>query len=231
MSIYEEIKKIRQDLKLTTTDFAKKLGVSQSYITILEKYPQTGGKIAVPSTELIERIVSLIPVSEKEREVIKRKLFIERAKHINPELKDFFTEKEKYYTMEAGMSLVFIERLKNDLKNFPLLDDIYNKTKMSKEEMDLILEGKMSINRQSVISLALALQQPVEDYILLADYMPENIKNLMSFYKNENKRIAFFRKLTSLSEKDIDKMIDVFENIINMVLKEGEKDNDDSKGV
>jgi transcriptional regulator with XRE-family HTH domain len=59
MNLGDRIKKVRQDLGLTQTEFAQKLGVTQSYISALEK-----GK-EIPSDTLLNLIASLSYVKEE----------------------------------------------------------------------------------------------------------------------------------------------------------------------
>lgn len=215
--LYDEIRMIREKTGMTRKEFAKKLGITEIYVGSLERIPPRGSRLFMPSIELLKKIARIGASNDEERKFFERKLLFEKMKLAAPkEIKSFFNErreKEEELLMERGMPLEFIDRLKKDIEEFGEIDgNFYEKTGLNEEQMNRLIEGKYFLNRKKVISLATALGQPVEEYLIIADYIPDALRNVVS----SNKRFALFRKLTSLPEKDIDEMIDVFDRIFKI---------------
>lgn len=219
MGIHEEIKAIREKLGITRKEFAKRLNITEIYATSLERaVSPRGGRIFIPSAKLIKKIARIGGKTPEEREKLEKKLLLEKGKLTAPTaIRGFYQEKKETYLMEGGMPLEFIARLRTDLKNCSEIADACNKGGVSKEQVDLVLEGKYILNRKKVVALAEGLQQPVDEYLLLADYMPEEVKNVVA----SNKNFAFFRQLSKLPAEDINKMLDVFRDVFKILKKEG----------
>ncbi len=107
------------------------------------------------------------------------------------------------------MPVEFVEKLKKDLhdKN---IDEIAKKSGLSKEILNNIVNYNGIIPRKDVIALAMTLNQPVYDYLISANYIPDNVKNLLK----HDKVASLLRSLEDLSHDDMDSLIDGIINII-----------------
>lgn len=228
MNIHDEIRAIREKLGLNQREFARKIKVTFAYVGQMERTPKKGEKPILPSPEIIKRIANVAGKTEEEKKSIYRKLLLERAKATLPdEIKDIFDEnKEKQIIGGGGMPLPFISRLKEDLKkNRDNLEFIYKQTGLTREDLKSVLESRGILTREKVISLALALKQPVDQYLILADYMPDELKEYLS-----NQHLLAFRKLSKLSPEDINQMVDVLENTLRFLKDFGGAKTSDKEG-
>ncbi len=233
MGLYEEIKNIRIKMGLTQKDFAKKIKISLIYLITLENADAGGSKthrMPLPSEGILKRIARAAAREEDERAIIEKKLMCERANlSMSKELKLFIEKNKKIgenIASGAGgemMPFDFINRLRNDFK----ATDGAIQGDISSREVEAVLNGEMILSRKQVVSLAMALRQSVEEYLLLADYMPDSIKNVIM--KTGNNMEVFFRKLGELSPGKIDAMVDVIDKIYNMCWEEGGQKDGKSK--
>ncbi len=223
MGLADEVKKLRERHRLTKAEFAGSLGLSPMYVTLLERTPSK--RKFIPSVKVIRKIAELFTFGEEERIVTERKLLLELAKLKAPdEIASYFenTDKEERLYYGESMPLVFIEKLRKDAKcledsDKKAINKMLKKSGITQNEFEALKQCKYTVNRQKVIALAIALKQPVEEYLLLADYLPDNIKNL-----SKNKKWAtMLGSFADLSPETIDQMIDIIQNIISMYKKGG----------
>ncbi len=222
MKIYRTIKEIREKLGLTQSEFAKKLGISEIYVITLEKAAASNAKRRpIPSEGLLKSLAELATNDEIEKSLFYQELLYERAKLVMPaELELYLNRKiDSGDITSDGMPSAFISRITKDIKQAGVTVDNLFGMELSGKELQLVLERRLMLSRKQVISLAMLLNQPVEEYLLLADYMPDSIKNVVT--SKEKKTQAFFRKLGSLPPEDVDAMVDVFEKIYAICKREG----------
>jgi len=227
MNLPYEIKKIREKLGLSVKEFSRKIKVTEVYARQIEKIPEKNEQIMIPSIEVIKRIAEIAGKTESEKRQIEKKLLLERTKLLIPDeiREDLLVEKGKL-VIGSSMSMPFIARLKEDLrKNKENLESIYKQTNLTKEDLKSVLESKAILSREKVISLALALGQPVDQYLILADYMPDELKKYLS-----NQHLLAFRKLSKLSPEDINQMVDVLENTLRFLKDFGGAKTSDKEG-
>lgn len=232
MPINKLITEIREKVGLSKKDFAKKLHITEVYLASLERGKKEGysGKV-IPSVALIKKIAEIAASNKEERELIEKKLLIERVKDTSPkQLESYFQEKkpqEAELLMTGGMPIKYINQIKKDInEKYKTSEDInvfYNELNtqygISRKEIESMLAGTYTMNRKKVISLAMMLNKPVEEYLMLAEYFPDEVK---SFFENK-KNTIFFRQLSTLSAEDIDKMIDVFDTVLKAFREKYEK--------
>ncbi len=175
------IRELLEKNNLTTNDFAKRLGVTSVYVAQLLK-GVSRGKQVLPSTRMIDHIAKTFSKNEDDYEKLKKRLMIEKTKAIAPdEIKNLFddTSKEELILKSQGMPKRFVLRLKKDIARIggqvPKLDS----ADISKKELDAVLNEEHILSRAQIISLAELLHQPVEEYLVLSDYMPDHIKKIM----------------------------------------------------
>lgn len=214
--MYEEFKKLVRDLRvkkgITQKELARKAGISEMYMHVIE----SPDKKQLPSEEITRKIAhALADNLEEEVQILKQLLSARAISKIPEEARDII-EKEKIeeYISTDSMPVDFIERLKNDLQGHDI-QKISEKTKIGVEQLKAVLQYRGTLSRREVICLADALNQPVYDYLVLANFIPDNIKKLLE----HNKIGALFRSLQELEGSDIDMLIDGIINIIEAYKK------------
>jgi transcriptional regulator with XRE-family HTH domain len=175
---WEIIRELRESYGLTREEFATRIGCSASYITHLEKPLYKGGKL--PSEKIIDRIAQAFTETEEQRRQLKKALATSRiallmdAETITMMTKDIYLE-------HVSMPEEFIERLKKDIKPYDLYI-VAKKIKIPAEHLQAVLEGRATISPATVEALARTLGQPAEEYLILAGYMPERLKEIVTKY-------------------------------------------------
>ncbi len=226
MNLFDIIRNLVKENNLTLLEFGKKLDISYAYAAQLVK-GRTGDKDIVPSEEILIKIAKMFSKSEEERVRLQKTLLLERMKLIaSPEMKDFFEDKGRItsFLSGKGMPEAFINRLEKDLKKQnqkksvtmeSLLKKIYDAIGITQEEMNAVLKKEYIISRTQVILLAKALKQPAEDYLILADYMPEHIKKII----HSNKQNVLFRSFEQLTPEEIEQLLDVMQKMVDLYIK------------
>ncbi len=218
--LWDEIKAIRKRHGLTQAAFARRLGISAMHACHIERGQSPDGKRILPSEQLLKKISKLFSQDERERVETEKTLLFERARLLVPkEVREYLDQdnrREVFVSGGAGMPPAFIKRLKRDLKKIRHNDNnVLAKANLGRPELDAVLEGTHAVSRQSVMSLARAADQPVDEYLLLSDYMPEYLKNVM-----KKRGSAMLRRFEGLSPETLDNMFDVIERMIDMYMKE-----------
>lgn len=129
-------------------------------------------------------------------------------------------ERETGYTlMPAKMPDNFIKRLNEDIKQG---DDIWDKISISKQLIQAALTGRGILSRKDVIELAKMLEQPVSEYLLLSEYLPEEFEAI-----KHSSAFEMFRTLNKLSPDEIDQVIDALRPILNLYIRDKTKKEED----
>ncbi|MGD0282403.1 MAG: helix-turn-helix transcriptional regulator [Dissulfurispiraceae bacterium] len=215
MALWDSIKEIRLNAGQTQKEFADAIGYTPEYISNVERSPDITRRIA--TEKMIKKIAGVYAKTEEERISLERKLLLERAQAtVSPEVATHFLMDEKKrssYQSEDGMPLVFIERLKKDLGNVEDLDAFFNSLKTtSRDIVDESLRGMRLLPRKTVVELTRALDQTIEEYLTLADYMPREFQTLI-MHKGMN---DIFRTLSELDSEELDLMIDVLSSVLRV---------------
>jgi len=202
MALHEYLAKYRKKLGLSKTEMARKLHVTYAYYIRLEQPFHIGR--ALPSVELLKKIARLVAQNDKELE---KKVFKEllQARYIQRYPKEIQLELKELPAMEFTNSMpqAFIERLKEDIEYPSGLTRAAYKSGIPEEILKAVIEGKYVLNRDSVVVLARMLNQSVEEYLALAQYVPEKIDI------TDRKLAAFFRLLGKLPDDTLQKIVDV----------------------
>lgn len=182
-NLWDIIKNIRKKAGLNQKEFAQRIGCSEQHISFIERpYDETR---RTASEKLLMAIAKEFSSSEEERVKLERDLMIARAKLlIAKEIRSPMLVAEILSdVMKESMPNEFIERVKKDIKNWT------DAGKEPIEDMYLIevLEGSRVLSRSSVISLANRLNQPVDEYLSLANYITSEIKSVTQV--NEIKKL------------------------------------------
>lgn len=222
MELSDYIKQLRLKNKLTQRELADRLGVTAMHISQIEMPFSKVKKL--PSEDLLRRIAQIFSRTEEERIKIQEILLLERAKLIAaPEVQKYVGKniKDNPYTIKQvfpgdGMPSDFLVRLSADLKKIELNPEFYEKTGITENLLKSVLRGENLLSRKQVIALALVLNQPVDEYLELAEYMPELIKEMVE----HSGIIGMFRTLKELTPQDIDKVINAVNSILEIHKKQ-----------
>ena len=163
----ETLQEIRKNKNVTVARLSEHTGVNQVHLNLIES-----GK-RLPSGELLDKMSELFNVNEKLKESLYLLLVKEKLKNNIPDkiIKKLTLGKE-------GMPDAFIEKIKVDIKNV--------KTKIDKKKIEAVLDSSVKLSKEEVIELAESLKQPVSDYLLLAEYIPDEFIELMRYKDTEN---------------------------------------------
>lgn len=212
--LHEIIKAIRLKHGLDQVEFGRRIGRSPGIISLIEHPPEKTHRIA--SEKILERIATEFTSSEAEREVLHRKLLLARHKEKTPSKISDVTFVDKsgvaVVSSDEGMPLAFIERIRKDLDRNKRKNIVQTLKNISKEELDATLRGMFVLSRRACIELAGVLGQPEDEYLLLADYMPTEIKEL-ALHKGMSK---MFRSISTLTPEEKDAVVDVISSVLKM---------------
>jgi transcriptional regulator with XRE-family HTH domain len=201
----DKIKYLRKSLNLTQEEFAKSLGVEQAYISQIENNQRK------PSFEVLQKLYEVYNISADY-------ILQDKIENPYPAASKVSEPREEYgigVITEGNMPIAFIERLKEDIENITAKEAFYASLETPRETVEKALKGKCILSRRSVIELAMALKQPVFEYLTLADYIPDEIKKVV---KRESV-IKMFKKLVKLSPEEIDEVMDAISKLLKPYTK------------
>lgn len=197
-SIGEFLKAKRLEKDLSLRDVAKATGISHVHIGAIER-----GESATTFEKAIA-LLNLYKVTTQE------------------------LERETGYTlknntiMSAKMPDDFIKRLNEDIQKQG--DDIWDKISISKQLIQAALTGRGILSRKDVIELAKTLEQPVSEYLLLSEYLPEEFEVI-----KHSSAFEMFRTLNKLSPDEIDQVIDALKGVLNLLVQGKTKKEDEQE--
>lgn len=197
------------------------MGYTPEHISNIERPPDITRRIA--TEKMIKKLAEVYAKNEEERISLERRLLLERVQAtVSPEVvMHFLTDEKKLsaYQSEDGMPLVFIDRLKNDLRTVSDENNFYKSLQtISKDIIEESIRGMRILPRKAVVELAKALDQSIEEYLILADYVPNEFRSLI-MHKGMN---DMFRTMSELDPEELDAMIDVFSSVLRMRKKKNE---------
>ncbi|MDI1472087.1 helix-turn-helix transcriptional regulator [Thermodesulfovibrio sp. 1176] len=209
--MYEEFKNLLRELRIKKgikkRELAQKAGITDMYMYVIE----SPDRKQLPSDDIIRRLAHALADNEvEEAQILKQLLSAKALARIPEEAKDSIEiEKIEKTIPPESMPVEFIERLKKDLKDKDI-DEIADKSGINREILNDVIQYKKILSRKDVISLATVLNQPVYDYLIIANFIPDSVKKLIK----HNKISALLRSLEELSNNDLDALIDGIINII-----------------
>lgn len=212
--LHELLKYYRLKAGLTPKAVARQLKISYSYYMRLEK-PFDEGK-AVPSEDLLRKFVSVVISDPDEREKACKELLRARtALIIPPELFQEAVSSGSETEYSEGMPKEFIERAKSDIE-YVGMSKVVKALGVSQRVIEEFLQGKRVLSRDSVIKLANIVEQPVSEYLALAGYIPDNLRDLLKTKENTE---AFFRVVEKIPPDEIGEFINRLSELINFFSK------------
>ena len=194
----ETLQEIRKNKNVTVARLSEHTGVNQVHLNLIES-----GK-RLPSGELLDKMSELFNVNEKLKESLYLLLVKEKLKNNIPDkiIKKLILGKE-------GMPDAFIEKIKVDIKNV--------KTKIDKKKIEAVLDSSVKLSKEEVIELAESLKQPVSDYLLLAEYIPDEFIELMRYKDTER----LLKGIIGLDDdKKIEKAVKSLADFISVMTKD-----------
>lgn len=189
----ERIREFRKKLKLKQKEFAKALGFTQAYLTEIER-----GK-REPSRDFLKKLNSVFGLSSD------FVLFGEEKK----------TENLEKFASEGLMPLKFIQRLKKDIEALPNPEDFFSSINIPKQIIETALEGKLILNRTSVIEIAQKINQPIYEYLLLANYLPDEIIK----FTDHPGIIEIFKQIGMLHPKEMEEVLQTITSVLKPYIK------------
>ena len=194
----ETLQEIRKNKNVTVARLSEHTGVNQVHLNLIES-----GK-RLPSGELLDKMSELFNINEKLKESLYLLLVKEKLKNNIPDkiIKKLTLGKE-------GMPDAFIEKIKADIKNV--------KAKIDKKKIDAVLDSSVKLSKEEVIELAESLKQPLSDYLLLAEYIPDEFIELMR-YKDTERLLKGIARLDD--DKKIEKAVGSLADFVSVTTKD-----------
>lgn len=220
MNNIEEFKKLLRDIriskKITQKELAKRIGITPMYIHTLENVNTK----QLPSDTVIRKIAKALADNEKEEMELTQKLLFEKAMTKFPdETKEIIDqEKIKQHIYTDCMPVEFVERVKKDIQN-KNISKICKLANIDENIFNAMLQYKGILLRREVISLARVLKESIYEYLILANFIPDNVKSTLSY----KKVVALFRSIEDLNNEDVEELIDGIIKIIEAYKKKIKK--------
>lgn len=213
MKLWEIIKGLRESHKLTQKAFAKRIGRSPMYVSIIERSPDSGGTL--PSEKALREIASAFAQTEDDRRSLEKKLLLARAQAKAPsEIAGAFKRDHEVSPSGEKMPVAFISRLGKDVASMQeeSREKFYKSLTIDRAIVEEAVKGVFVLSRASVVELAQKLNQSVEEYLLLSGYMPEELKLIA-----EKKEVmTLFRSLGDLTPAELDQLLQVITGVLNL---------------
>lgn len=210
MPLWETIRELRIRTKLTQAEFAKRLGISQTHASKMERPPDAKYQ-RIPPVKTLRKMATIFAKEEQERQEIEFRLLVEREEMVAPkEVAELINNSLK---SRKAMPMSFLMVLKDDLDGCSdILETLEN---ASRADIESALEGKKMLSRKAVIELAMKLEKSVDDYLMLSGYVPEHLKVLLG----HRKVMGMLRKMEELSPDEVDELLDAILKVVEIYIK------------
>lgn len=220
MAIWDTIKDIRIKAGKTQRQFGDMLGsVTKTHICHIERpYEQTR---ITASESLLKKIAKTFAKTKEAQLALEKQLLSERQELLIGKLgissevidrvrREHFLKNKGVLPCGAPMpeEIIppeFAARMRKDIKNKQHI--------LSEQQQAMInkaLQGQCFLSRKCVIEIASILKQPIHEYLLLANHLPEDMKNLVE----HRGAAAMFRTLGNLNAGEMDKVLDVISDVL-----------------
>lgn len=178
----------------------------------MERSPKDGGSI--PSERILREIAAGFSTTIEERRELEKVLLLARAKAIAPsEIAGLFDNKIKQFSLSGEkMPEAFITRLAQDINALNDKASFFKKLSFEKALVDRAINREVVLSRSSVIELAQKLNQSVEEYLLISDYLPAELGLLA-----QNKQVlTLFRSMGTLEHHELDQLLQVVSGVLSL---------------
>ncbi|MCC6130562.1 MAG: helix-turn-helix domain-containing protein [Acidobacteria bacterium] len=198
-ALWNLIRDVRTRAGLNPRELARQLKMSPAHLYQIED--EKSG--ALPSDETLRAIARVCCEDPQERAAVAQRLLLARARLIvSPEVAAYLSPR-----VEEKMPEEFQRRLQADLAGrreheIRLLD-----AQLSfNGRLGLVAAGLTGLTKSEVRALAVALGQPVEDYLVAAGYFPDWMLPLV---RKEEGGVGLFDVLRNISEKGLGELASV----------------------
>ncbi|GJL52926.1 MAG: hypothetical protein NPIRA02_00580 [Nitrospirales bacterium] len=211
---------LREEAGVSIEAFARKLKISLGYAYRLER--QDLGKFRVPGHKLINRIAIVLAKSKTEQENLAKRLLAERLRQIEGHgALGYFLERTGQAPKGHASEILpggFRERLQKDLNRLPV-----KQQKRIAEAVGLIdprgfdpvIHGEVGLVRHQVLALAHALNEPVDEYLMLAGLLPRALSRLIEHEGSS----YLFGLLDKMEPDDVEKFIQALSALAEIYAK------------
>lgn len=190
------LKTKRMEKKMSLRDAARLTGISHVHLRSIEE-----GE-ASPSFDKVMRLLNAYHVTIQE------------------------LRNETGYTIENSSVLrvkmpdEFIKRLNEDIQKQE--EEVWGKISIPKEVLQSVLRNAGILSRKEVIEVAKALNEPVQEYLMLSEYLPEEFEII-----KHSSAFDMFRTMNKLSPDEIEKVIDALKGVLALYVNKKSDKRDD----
>jgi len=189
-TIHFLVKQTRERAHLTHRQLAGRLGCAHSHLIQIEREVLRSGtgdggkhskakKGLLPSAELIRRIAQVCARNKEEEQVLVQRLLLARSREVVPlEIRPFVSEQVLLPMGERFRTRVLADVAASGRGS---LHDVGVRLGVG-ERLGLVLSGVGRLSALEVAELARQLDQSVEEYLLMADYVSERAGRLFAQY-------------------------------------------------
>jgi len=183
--IGKTLRELREDRGLTLKEVADRVGTNYVHLSYIER------SLRPASESLIKKALEILQPDENLRaELMKRLLFLLAREKAPEAIRESITMGGRLSTGPPGelagrmdeekhhyarfVPLDFKKRLEKDIAGRDL-EDIAKQTGVPLENIKAVLYDRRQIRRGDIISLAVALDQSMSEYLILAGYIPDEL--------------------------------------------------------
>ncbi|MHB1647028.1 MAG: helix-turn-helix domain-containing protein [bacterium] len=166
-SLGEKIHDIRTGKNISIAYISEQTKVNAVHLNLIENNKR------LPSGDLLEKMSDIFSLNERIREELYLMLAKEKLKNNIPD-----KVLNKMVLGKPGMPDKFTERIEKDTKS--------TKVKIDKKKIDAVINSQARLTKEEVIELAKSLKQSVSEYLLLAEYIPDEFIELLQYKDMEN---------------------------------------------
>jgi len=215
------IREYREKRGFLLQDLGKKVNVNYTHISYIEK------GMRAPSDELLAKLAHELAENEQEEKELKERFFfylaqIKAPKEIRNRLK-LKGEKELKKEEEIArgpMPKAFFDVLRKDVVTRQ--PEIFDNAGIPYKLIRKVLDGEVWLSREEVIKLANLMKRDVNEYLIKAEYIPEEFENVLG----RKSVVELMRSLKKLPPESMDKMITAIETILKAAVKEDDSTRD-----
>ncbi len=223
MALWDMIREIRENAGLDKKQFGEKIGCSSTHVIAIERPYEVSKRTA--SDELLIKIAKVFSKNEDERLEMETLLLLERARLINPDVISTRLKEEKGL-MPGAMPPEFIERFRSAYKK---LDERKRKSFLSAIELtegDIagVLKGDLYFSRSKTIDIAQRLQEPIDEYLTLGNFVTYEILKLAK----HTKLVEIMHEMAQMNPKEIDEMLGHISYWVNFMTNKRKNPEDDT---
>ncbi|NPV51719.1 MAG: helix-turn-helix transcriptional regulator [Candidatus Methanofastidiosum sp.] len=211
------IREYREKRGLLLQELGKKVDVNYTHISYIEKGLRT------PSEELLAKLAHVFAENEQEEKELRERFFfylaqIKAPKEIRSKLrlKGGRETKQEQDAVKSSMPRAFLDLLRKHVAVKP--PEFFDEAGIPYKRIRKVLDGEGWLERAEVIKLATLLGGNVNEYLLKAEYIPEEFEAILG----RKSVIELMRSLKKLPPEQLDKMISAIETILQTVIKNDE---------